>query len=123
MTCHAAGAALGDLLDQPSIAVGIGEGKERSVARVRGIRARKSCLQGERCAVPHVTRADATAGDFLDARLVMSETISAPTAVPGADPVTPLPKLTEQPEPGGVNWTIRTFFAGATSSSSLQPKC
>src|SRR5260370_33068054 len=31
----------------------------------------------------------------------MSETISAPTAEPGAAPVIPLPNVTEHPEPGG----------------------
>ena len=45
----------------------------------------------------------------------MSETISAAAAEPGAAAVIPLPKVTEHPEPGGVNWTMRTFFAGASS--------
>src|SRR4051812_11502883 len=37
----------------------------------------------------------------------MSETISAPTAEPGAAAVSPLPNVTEHLEPGGVNWTMR----------------
>jgi hypothetical protein len=57
-----------NLLDEPCIAVGIGEGEERPIARVRGIGARKTCLRGEWRAVPHVTRTDATAGDFLMCR-------------------------------------------------------
>ena len=42
----------------------------------------------------------------------MSETTSAPAADPGAAAVTPLPNVTEHPEPGGVNWTMRTPSAG-----------
>ena len=38
----------------------------------------------------------------------MSETIRyRPWAEPGAAAVTFLPKMTEQPEPGGVNWITR----------------
>src|SRR5258708_33994179 len=38
----------------------------------------------------------------------MSETISAAALEPGVAAVSPLPKVTEHPEPGGVNWTMRS---------------
>jgi hypothetical protein len=37
----------------------------------------------------------------------------AATDEPGAAGVASLPNLIEHPEPGGVNWTIRTSFVGA----------
>ena len=41
----------------------------------------------------------------------MPETIRySPCAEPGAAAVTFLPKMTEQPEPGGVNWITRKSF-------------
>ena len=43
-------------------------------------------------------------------------------AEPGLASPIPVPKVTEHPEPGGVNWTMRTLFAGETSSSSRQPR-
>src|ERR1700689_2126603 len=61
----AAGAPRRNFLDEPCIAVGIGEGEERSIARALGIRSGNPRLLRERCAVPHVTCTDATAGDFL----------------------------------------------------------
>src|SRR5882757_4699159 len=57
-----------DLLDQPHIAVGISEGEERPVAIALGVGAGKPCLQGKRCAVPHLTRVDATAAEFAMSR-------------------------------------------------------
>src|SRR6266481_6339621 len=63
-----AGAPRCDLLDQPGIPVGITEGEERAVARALGVRAGKTCLRRKWGAVPHVTRADATTGDFLMCR-------------------------------------------------------
>src|SRR5215469_12927448 len=53
-----------DLLDQPRIAIGILEGEERAVARALGIRAAQPRLHGERRAMPHPTRVDATADEF-----------------------------------------------------------
>ena len=53
-----------DLLDQPRVAIGILEGEERPVARALGIRAAEPCLHGERRAMPHLTRVDATADEF-----------------------------------------------------------
>src|SRR5258707_10291939 len=58
------GAPRCDLLDQPHIAVGISEGEERPVAIALGVGAGKPSLQGKRCAVPHLTRVDATAAEF-----------------------------------------------------------
>ena len=52
----------------------------------------------------------------------MSETISPLSAEPGAAVVSPRPNVTEVPEPGGVNWTMRRPSIGASSASSLQPK-
>src|ERR1700678_888913 len=57
-----------DLLDQPRVAVGIGEGEERSVARALGVRPWKACFHRERRAVPHLTHPDATVGEFLMCR-------------------------------------------------------
>ena len=51
----------------------------------------------------------------------MSETVSPPSAEPGKAVVSPWPNVTEAPEPGGVNWTIRRPGSGAASSSSRQP--
>jgi hypothetical protein len=51
----------------------------------------------------------------------MSETLSDASAEPGADVISPLPKVIEQPKPGGVNCTMRSPSNGATSSSSRQP--
>jgi hypothetical protein len=52
----------------------------------------------------------------------MSEVVNVDAAEPGAAVVTPIPNVIEHPEPGGVNWTIRSPSIGATSSSSRQPK-
>ena len=57
-----------NLLDQPGIAVGIVEGKERPVARALGVGAPEPCLRRERRAVPDVTRLDATADEFVMGR-------------------------------------------------------
>src|ERR1700733_11181871 len=56
------------LLDQPRIAVGIGEGEVRPVARALRVGAGKACLDGERRAVPHVARGDATATELVVSR-------------------------------------------------------
>ena len=42
--------------------------------------------------------------------------------IEGKPPVTLLPKMTEHPEPGGVNWMTRNSSLAAKSASSLQPK-
>jgi hypothetical protein len=57
-----------DLLDQPCIAVGIGEGEERPVARALWVRAGDPCLGRERRAVPHLTGLDATADQIVVGR-------------------------------------------------------
>src|SRR6267154_94082 len=51
-----------------AIPVAITEGEERAVARALGVRAGKTRLRRKWGAVPYVTRADATAGDFLMCR-------------------------------------------------------
>src|SRR5215831_14635850 len=53
------------LLEHPDVAVGIVEGAKRPVARVLRIRAAEPCLRRKRCAVPHLTRLDATADEFV----------------------------------------------------------
>ena len=58
-----------DLLDQPRIAVRIFEGEERPVARALGVGAAEPRLRGERRPVPHPTRVDATANEFVMSRL------------------------------------------------------
>src|ERR1700685_3976257 len=64
-----AGAPRCDLLDQPGIAVGISEGKERPVTGVLGVGAGKTCLKGGRRAVPHLTRPDTTTHELVMGRL------------------------------------------------------
>src|SRR5215469_13979030 len=59
-----AGEPRGDLLDEPGIAVGIGEGAERPVAGALGVGAGLPCLRRERRAVPDLTRVDTTADKF-----------------------------------------------------------
>src|SRR5262249_25729378 len=60
-----AGKARRDLLDEPLIAVGIIEGEERAVTRALGVQAAEPGLHGERRAVPHLTRVDAKADEFV----------------------------------------------------------
>jgi len=71
--------------------------------------------------VPDVTHADAAAREFVMCRLYIGDGQAA-SAEPGAAVVSPKPNVTEVPERGGVNWTMRSPSSGATSSSSLQPK-
>src|SRR6516165_9370722 len=54
-----------DLLDQPRVAIGIGEGRERPVAGALGVGARLPRLDRERRAVPDVTHLDATADELV----------------------------------------------------------
>jgi hypothetical protein len=44
-----------------------------------------------------------------------------PWAEPGAAVVTFLPKITDHPEPGGVNWTPRQSSPAVKSASTLHP--
>ena len=53
----------------------------------------------------------------------MSETIRyRPWAEPAGAVVIFVPNWTEQPEPGGVNWTTRKPLSKAKSASSLHPR-
>src|SRR5215813_5535024 len=54
-----------DLLDQPRVAIGIGEARERPVAGALGLGARLPRLDRERRAVPDVTHLDATADELV----------------------------------------------------------
>src|SRR5215467_5645854 len=58
-----AGQPGGDLLDQPRVAVGVGEGAERPVAGAFGVGAGLPCLGRERRAVPDLAGVDAAAGE------------------------------------------------------------
>ena len=51
----------------------------------------------------------------------MSETIKYSLAEPGAAEVILLPNWTEEPEPGGVNWTTRKPLSKGKSAASLHP--
>lgn len=51
----------------------------------------------------------------------MSETIKYFFAEPGTAEVILLPNWTQEPEPGGVNWTIRMPLSKGKSAASLQP--
>src|SRR6516225_9382352 len=53
-----------DLLDQPRVAIGIGEARERPVAGALGVGARLSRLDRERRAVPDVAHLYATADEL-----------------------------------------------------------
>ena len=61
---HAAGEPGRDLLGQPRIPIGIGEGEERPVAGALGVGTRLPRLDRERRAVPDVTHLDAAADHF-----------------------------------------------------------
>src|SRR5271155_3283982 len=63
-----AGEARCDLLDQPPVAVGIVEGKERPVACALGIGAAEPGLGRERRAMPHLTGFDASADEIVVGR-------------------------------------------------------
>ena len=58
---HTAGQPSRDLLGQPRIVVGIGEGEERPVAGALGVGTRLPCLDRKRRAVPDVAHLDAAA--------------------------------------------------------------
>ena len=60
-----AGEPGGDLLDQPGVAVGVGEGEERPVAGPPGVGAGLACLGGVRRAVPDRAGVDAAAGQVV----------------------------------------------------------
>jgi hypothetical protein len=51
----------------------------------------------------------------------MSETIKYSWAEPGAAEVILLPNWTEEPEPGGVNWTTRMPLSKGKSAARLHP--
>src|SRR5580704_9859952 len=57
-----------DLLDYPRIVVRIVEGEEGSVARALGVGTAEPRLRGKRGPVPHLTRIDATANEFVAGR-------------------------------------------------------
>src|SRR6185312_1084725 len=57
-----------DLLDQPRVAVGIGQGEERSVAGAFGVGAGLPRLDWERWAVPDVAHVDPTTDEFVVCR-------------------------------------------------------
>jgi len=63
-----AGEPCRDLLDKPRVAVGVAEGEERTVAGALGVGTGLPSLDRERRAVPHLTRVDAAADDFLTGR-------------------------------------------------------
>ena len=70
------------------------------MAGALGIGAAEPCLRGERRGVPHLTRVDATAHEFVTGRFDVGDN-QPPSAEQGAAAVIPLPKVTEHPEPGG----------------------
>jgi hypothetical protein len=51
----------------------------------------------------------------------MSETMSGLSAESGEALVIPLPNVTEHPELGGVNWTMRMSFAGTVAYHRCDP--
>jgi hypothetical protein len=61
---HAAGEPSRDLLGQPRIAIGIGEGKERPVARALWVGTRVACLDWEGRAMPDVTHLNAATDEL-----------------------------------------------------------
>jgi len=105
-----------ELLEQPAVAIRIFERGERAVAAVLGIRAADSDPAKQvGVVVPAYTPSlwntslTSTPRRSSSARVASrSETIRyRPCEEPGAAAVTFLPKMTEQPEPGGVNWSTR----------------
>jgi hypothetical protein len=95
-----AGEPCGDLLDEPGIAVGIIEGAERPVAGALGVGpgCRASTGNGGPCQISLVSMPRPVSSSWAAA---MSETISPPSAEPGAAEVSPWPNVTEAAEPGG----------------------
>src|SRR6516165_5608044 len=63
-----AGEPGGDLLDEPGVAVGVGEGAERPVAGALGVGAGLPCLDRVRRAVPDLAGVDAAAGQVVAGR-------------------------------------------------------
>jgi hypothetical protein len=50
-------------------------------------------------------------------------TIWRPVTEPGGASVTPVPRVIEQAEPGGVSWTKRSSSLTLWSWSALKPTC
>ena len=59
------------------------------------------------CVVEHPGLVDAVGDEFVSRSLDVGNDQIQATAEPGAAAVTFLPKMTEHPEPGGVNWITR----------------
>ena len=57
--------------------------------------------------VEHFADLYAATDQFVAGGLDVGDNQVQPWAEPGAAPVTFLPKMTEHPEPGGVNWITR----------------
>jgi hypothetical protein len=89
-----------DLLDQPRVAVGIGEVEERAVAGGLGSGpgCRASNGNGRPCQMSLTSIPRSTSSSWAAS---MSETMSPPSAEPGAAVGSPWPNVTEAPEPGG----------------------
>src|SRR6266496_5750195 len=97
----------GDLLDEPQIAVGVIEGAEGSVAGALRVDTGLARLDGERRAVPDVAHLDATAGEFVMGRGdVGNDEVALARTWRGLRES--LAERDRGPEPGGVNWTMRS---------------
>ncbi|HEX3961579.1 MAG TPA: hypothetical protein VHZ03_33965 [Trebonia sp.] len=116
-----AGVPLGDLLDQPGIAVRIAEGEERPVAGALGVDPGLAGLGRERRAVPDLAGVDATADKLFMSGLDVRDD-QPPEGRAGRGRGEPRAERDRGRGARGVNWTMRRPSIGATSSSSRQPR-
>src|SRR5215469_5841126 len=112
-----AGESARDFLDEPGVAVGIVEGAEPPVAGMRRVGPADPCLRRERRPVPDVTYVDATAEEFVVRGFDVGY---GQTAFGGAwrGRGDSFANVTEQSEPGGVNWTTRGCHSSQARSGS-----
>ena len=94
-------------------ALGIRAADRRRAEQIRLVRAGAHVAR----VVEHFADRDATSEQLLRAASMSETTRYRPWAEPGAAAVTPLPKITEAPEPGGVNWRMRKSSPSMNSAS------
>jgi hypothetical protein len=113
---------LGDLLQEPAVAVRVAEGGIGEVAAPFGIPAVDRGLAGA-CPVKHLAHLGAAPDELCPRRLDVGDSKVEPArrARRGAA-VIPVPKWIEAGEPGGVNCTTRKLSLTGKSASNRQPR-
>ena len=117
------GSRLGDLLEQPLVAVGVAERGERAVGLALRVRAGHAALAagGERHAVEDLGHVDAALDQVGARRIDVLDGEQQAADGPGDRGVTPVPKMIDACEPGGVNCRIRRSSLRTKSASSRHP--